>query len=173
MRTPSIEVLTHRSEHDAEEPAFKARNPGVVETGVEFLAFDGAFGTGASVGMQLPEQGIASQPREQAIVLLGIGVNGAPVGGIGTLLREVWAGRQGLMLCGEWAAPFEAKALRTKALIDHRLLGHTDRYSGLGESQRGRELEMVGIPFVQRDNRVELPVFHAEPIEGHGIMGFI
>ena len=37
---PSIEVLAHGGQHDAEEPAFPARHAGLVETAIEFLTFD-------------------------------------------------------------------------------------------------------------------------------------
>ena len=68
---PGIEVLAHGRKHHAEKPAGTACNAGVVKAAVEFLAFDGAFGTGAAVGVEVPEGGAARQGSEEAIVVWG------------------------------------------------------------------------------------------------------
>ena len=54
VRAPSIQVLTHRGQHHAKEPAFTAGDAGVIETEIEFLAFDRTFGARAAVGMEFP-----------------------------------------------------------------------------------------------------------------------
>ena len=56
VRRPGVEVLAHGGEHDAKEPALTARDASVVEAEVELLAFDGTFGTRATVGVEFPER---------------------------------------------------------------------------------------------------------------------
>ncbi len=77
---PGVEVLAHSSQHHTKEPALTASEASLVETEVEFLAFDGAFGTRAMVGMEFPERGAAPQASEQAIVVARVGIDGPPVG---------------------------------------------------------------------------------------------
>ena len=72
-------MLAHGGQHHTKEPTLSARDASMVEAEVEFFAFDGAFGTGTPIGVQLPEGGAAAQGREEAIVLAGVSVDGAPV----------------------------------------------------------------------------------------------
>ena len=53
---PSINVLTHSSEHDTEKPTVPAGGTGQQEHKVVLFAFDGAFGAGASILVTLPER---------------------------------------------------------------------------------------------------------------------
>jgi hypothetical protein len=48
-------VLTHGGEHGAEEPAVAASGAGLAEMEIVLLAFDGAFGTGAGIFVEVPE----------------------------------------------------------------------------------------------------------------------
>ena len=34
-------------------------------------------------------------------------------------------------------------------------------------------MKVTGVAFIERDDRVEVPVFHAEAVEGQRIMGFV
>ena len=56
VESPGVEVLTHGGQHHVKEPTWTARQAGVVEAEVELFAFDGAFGTRASIRVELPER---------------------------------------------------------------------------------------------------------------------
>jgi hypothetical protein len=71
VSNPSANVLTHGSEHDAEEPAVAASGVSLKEMEIVLFAFDGAFGTGAGVFVEVPEVAIPGDERVEAIVSLG------------------------------------------------------------------------------------------------------
>ena len=88
-------------------------------------------------------------------------------------MREVWAVCQGQLLHGKWTTPLQAHPVGAESLINQRSFVQADRDAFLGDAEWGRELEVVRVAIVQRDDRIELPVFYAETIEGEGVMGFI
>ncbi len=92
---PGVDVLAHCGEHHAEEPAVAAGGVRLQEVEVVLLAFDRAFGAGAGVLMALPEVAVSGDQGMEAIVLLGVGVDDATVGGIGATVGEVRARGEG------------------------------------------------------------------------------
>ena len=173
MARPGIEMLAHGGQHHAEEPPLAAGQAGVVETEVEFLALDGAFGTRASVGVELPEGRTAPQGREQAVVVGRVGIDRAAIGRIGTVVREVGTGVQRTTFGRQRAAPLQAQALGIEAMIGHGLFRQADGDTLVREAQGWGELEMAGVALVERDDRVELPLFGTQTIQGERVMGFI
>jgi hypothetical protein len=94
MCAPSIRVLAHGGQHHAKEPTLTAHDPGVAETEVQFLAFDGTFATGAAVGMEFPQERAPRQASEQTVVGLGIRVDRSAVRRIRTIVCEVRVGHE-------------------------------------------------------------------------------
>jgi len=85
----------------------------------------------------------------------------------------VWAVRQGQVLNGARAAPFEAHSVDAEPLVAQRLFSQADGDAVLGEAHGGRELAVVGVARVQRDDRIQVPVFDPEAIQRQRIVGFI
>ena len=77
---PGADVLAHGGEHDAKEPTVAAGGASFAEMEVILLALDRAFGTGAGVFVEVPENAISGNQGVKAIVLLGVGVDDTTVG---------------------------------------------------------------------------------------------
>lgn len=80
-------MLVDGSYEAAEGPSVERAGAHAVDAEVLFFSFDGAFGTGAVVGVGLPEGGVSGDGGAQARVGLWIGVDGASIGGRGARLR--------------------------------------------------------------------------------------
>ncbi len=72
---PSINVLTHSGQDQAEEPTIAASGLGLEQVAVIFLALDGAFGARASIEVALPEDTIPGNEGVEAVVFFGVGIN--------------------------------------------------------------------------------------------------
>ena len=72
---PSIDVLAHSGQDQAKKPAVPAGGFGLQEMEIILFAFDRAFGTRASVEVELEEIALSGNKGVQAIVFLGVGVD--------------------------------------------------------------------------------------------------
>ena len=75
VNQPSVDVLTHSSEHHTEEPAVTTSGASLEQAAVVLLALDRTLGTRAALGVALPKVAIPGDKGVQAKVLLGIGVD--------------------------------------------------------------------------------------------------
>ena len=77
---PSVNVLAHSSQHQAEEPSVTASSASMEKVKVILLALDGAFGAGAGILVTLPEVAISGDDGMETVVFLGIGVDDTTIG---------------------------------------------------------------------------------------------
>jgi hypothetical protein len=167
-------VLTHSREHDAEEPAVAASGVSLKEMEIVLLAFDGAFGTGAGVFVEVPEVAVSGDERVEAIVLLGVGVDDAAVGRARTVRGEVRTGGEvwSLLGSGQGAAPFEAQAVGTEAPMLHGQANLADgdtffQPQGTGVAQ------VILVALVERNDEGHVPALSGQTKETQGIVGRI
>ena len=59
MYQPSVNMLAHRGQHEAEKPAGPASGASLQEMEVILFSFDRAFSAGASVLMEEPEGAVS------------------------------------------------------------------------------------------------------------------
>ena len=76
---PGVDVLAHRGQDDAKEPAVTASGARLEEHKVVLFAFDRSFGTGARIQVTLPEQAVSRDEGMQAVVLFRIGEEDAAI----------------------------------------------------------------------------------------------
>lgn len=114
-------MLTHSSQHQAEEPTITASGTGLQKSKVILLSFDGTLGTGTCVQMRLPKITVSWDERVKAIVLLWVGVDDATVRRIGAVVGKVGARGNGRRFPGssQRATPLDAQAIITKASAFH------------------------------------------------------
>ena len=174
MSNPGANVLTHGGEHDAEEPAVAASGAGLKEMEIVLLAFDGAFGTGAGVFVEVPEVAISGDESVEAIVLLGIGVEDAAVGRVRTVLGEVRTSGdvRGFLGGGQGAAPFETQAVWAEAPVLHGQAGLADGDSFF-EPQGTGIAQVALVAFVEGYDEGHMPALSSQAEEPQGIVGRI
>ena len=80
MEEPGIHVLADGGKCEAEEPAVTTSGAGLQQVKVVLFALDGAFGTGTSIDVQLPEITVSGDVRVQAIVIFGISIDNPAIG---------------------------------------------------------------------------------------------
>ncbi len=70
-------MLAHSSQHQAEKPALPTGSFGLQEMEVIFFALDRAFGTRASLEVELEKIALSGNKGVQAIVFFRVGVDDA------------------------------------------------------------------------------------------------
>ena len=155
---PSTDMLTHRGEHDTEEPAVAASGAGLAEMEVVFLAFDRSFSARAGIFVKIPEQATSGDRRVKAIVLLGVGVDDATIGRVGAVLGKVRTRGQVRCLLGssQGATPLEAHAVVAKAAGMHRPSSLAD-WDALFKPQGAGVAQVIFVALVERDNERHMP----------------
>ena len=168
--SPRCGMLVDGSHQAAEGPSVETAGAHPVESKVVFFSFDGAFGTGAVVGMGLPEGGVPRDRGAEAGVGLGIGIDGASIGGGRAGLREGTDLARGVGK--RWASPFDARTIRTAS---PRTEGEVSRTEGMAlfVEGKGRRIGAVSlVAFIEGDEEAQVPV-GLEEVVSHGIVGFV
>ena len=174
MSEPSINVLTASGQDQAKEPALPTSGLGLKQEKVILFTFDGAFGTGAGVFVEVPEVAISGDESVAAIVLLGIGVEDAAIGRVRTVLCEVRTRGdvRGFLGGGQGAAPFEAQAVGAEAPALHGQASLADGDASF-EPQGTGVAQVVLVALVEGYDEGHMPALSSQAKEPQRIVGRI